>query len=718
MQFRGQAVIPGPDNNSTAEPAILDLQRYRERIGKGLPESSQVDFDEEKTTIVARNEAPLLCWANRDSFDSLCVTAKGVTIGRGAGVSIDLSDDSVSHSHAHIFNPGGLWMLSDCGSTNGIFVEGQAITAPWLLDSELSFRIGETEFWFFPGKEANADDRETDEKTRVLGQPLSPPGAPSVLMLELQSPHHQGQRIFIEKSCTLGRGSSVTRLDAEGVSAQHARIHNVGDGRFFVQDLNSTNGTRINGRLLRARSARLCDGDTLQIGCCALQAHLVAQADGPSGKLLPPATKILRFPNRFSPQEGVASDAEIGIRARPKARRRGWVAGLAALLTCLPLFLLVPIDAEVRVDAQLLPARHATISAPTATEIQALHVDHGQRVMRGELLLELSSRRLKHELAAATAQLDRLRQQAKQQEKPFRSPRLQVAHEELRRQRVMLRYALKRLKRNRAAFHQGLASKETLDEVRQAVEASRSDYRLAKARLAQARSDTRRDRVRPQDLAAVQARIEALRNTIQRLRIKAPFSGAVSLAIGHSASTQPVLAEGEVILELTSTKKLIAVAKVPAAYAALARPGKALQLELFSAMGSVAAQIEAVAPRLESDSSGFRYLALKATVANPAMELKAGQHGELLLGKARLSVLRRLRIWWQSRQSNNESPGPTSPMPSEMTPAGPERLSCSLRQLPHLDRQRDRIRGVVATAGGINRSMRASAPAVQAPVAC
>lgn len=58
--------------------------------------------------------------------------------------------------------------------------------------------------------------------------------------------------------------TDITLLD-EGISREHALILYDGeDARYTIEDLQSTNGTKVNGK--RVRSAVLEDGDELQIG--------------------------------------------------------------------------------------------------------------------------------------------------------------------------------------------------------------------------------------------------------------------------------------------------------------------------------------------------------------------------------------------------------------------------------------------------------------------
>ena len=51
----------------------------------------------------------------------------------------------------------------------------------------------------------------------------------------------------------------------EGISREHALIaFDPDEGTYVVEDLQSTNGTKVNGK--RVRSSLLADGDDLQIG--------------------------------------------------------------------------------------------------------------------------------------------------------------------------------------------------------------------------------------------------------------------------------------------------------------------------------------------------------------------------------------------------------------------------------------------------------------------
>jgi pSer/pThr/pTyr-binding forkhead associated (FHA) protein len=54
------------------------------------------------------------------------------------------------------------------------------------------------------------------------------------------------------------------RLPHRGVSGQHARLDRAEDGSWHMVDLDSTNGTAVDGR--RVTSVRLLDGSVVQMG--------------------------------------------------------------------------------------------------------------------------------------------------------------------------------------------------------------------------------------------------------------------------------------------------------------------------------------------------------------------------------------------------------------------------------------------------------------------
>lgn len=88
-------------------------------------------------------------------------------------------------------------------------------------------------------------------------------------ILRVTTGQNPGQEIALESPrCVLGRHPNCDiKLEDGSVSREHAQLTQVG-GRWYVEDLNSRNGTFLNGRIVDRRQP-LADGDEIRI--CDLQ---------------------------------------------------------------------------------------------------------------------------------------------------------------------------------------------------------------------------------------------------------------------------------------------------------------------------------------------------------------------------------------------------------------------------------------------------------------
>ena len=83
--------------------------------------------------------------ASNRSYD---LATSRILIGRETSNDIILNDLNVSRQHAQIaFEPQGVWVVTDLGSTNGTLVNGMPITRRGLADGD-RITLGMTEFVF------------------------------------------------------------------------------------------------------------------------------------------------------------------------------------------------------------------------------------------------------------------------------------------------------------------------------------------------------------------------------------------------------------------------------------------------------------------------------------------------------------------------------------------------------------------------------------------
>jgi len=105
------------------------------------------------------------------------------------------------------------------------------------------------------------------------------------LVLELPGGTIRNYLLSAERVVVGRAGDNTIRLDVDTVSSHHCELRRRGDA-FFLVDLGSTNGTRLNGETIASRSRELHDGDELRIGLdvCARFVRLIELEDPPGGE--------------------------------------------------------------------------------------------------------------------------------------------------------------------------------------------------------------------------------------------------------------------------------------------------------------------------------------------------------------------------------------------------------------------------------------------------
>lgn len=94
------------------------------------------------------------------------VTSEGVTIGRSTASSIFLDDVTVSRSHAVVEKRETEFVLRDCGSLNGTYVNSQS-AADVVLDSGDEIQIGKFHLLFVCGVMEKKIDSASIERMNI-----------------------------------------------------------------------------------------------------------------------------------------------------------------------------------------------------------------------------------------------------------------------------------------------------------------------------------------------------------------------------------------------------------------------------------------------------------------------------------------------------------------------------------------------------------------------
>ncbi len=180
------------------------------------------------------------------------------TVGREADNDIVLRDDRVSRQHVVIerATSGDSYQLIDERSTNGTRLNSAVVTKGrrYELRDGDSVELGGFHLVFKLDAAPHAAPPRPTEFVNEDVARVPPPGGPTVVEL----PNH--------RAVTVGRDpTNGVPLDHPQVSRFHARLQRLPDGVLLVRDLNSTNGTFIDGQQLHGER-RVAPGATLAFG--------------------------------------------------------------------------------------------------------------------------------------------------------------------------------------------------------------------------------------------------------------------------------------------------------------------------------------------------------------------------------------------------------------------------------------------------------------------
>lgn len=105
-----------------------------------------------------------------------------VNIGRAEYNDVVIADDSVSTAHAKLQRREGVWVLTDLGSTNGTFVDGEAVDGEVALGPGVTVRFGQVSVLFEPTDDAmgvaKGSGTQMMEPIKAPPAPMPPPPPP------------------------------------------------------------------------------------------------------------------------------------------------------------------------------------------------------------------------------------------------------------------------------------------------------------------------------------------------------------------------------------------------------------------------------------------------------------------------------------------------------------------------------------------------------------
>lgn len=127
-----------------------------------------------------------------EGTDRIFETTQQVTLGRAPEVTVFVDDPLVSRVHATLVWQGSAWVLSDNGSTNGVFVDAQRLTKPVPVDRPMLVRLGDG----VTGPVVHLVPEIRFRQSPPPARPQSPnPAGPPVRPQPNRGPDHPGREV-------------------------------------------------------------------------------------------------------------------------------------------------------------------------------------------------------------------------------------------------------------------------------------------------------------------------------------------------------------------------------------------------------------------------------------------------------------------------------------------------------------------------------------------
>ena len=267
-----------------------------DRVAFGSVEAEVIDTEGRRPTqmfrAVGQAESPAAAgpWRLAGARGTFEISGRHV-VGRDAGCDFTVPSNSVSRRHARLEVREGRLMVTDLGSANGTFVNGERVRERVVgVGDEVKFDVESfrVEGPVDPGRTslrpaAGAAATQLRGSVRAGGTTvISTPSS----RLEVVAGMEAKSFALTRPKYTVGRAAgSDIQLAEDSVSSRHAQLEKSGQG-WRLTDLQSTNGTLVNDQ--RIDSVELKPGDRIRFG----EVRVKFSQDAPQ-QALPSGTAVM-----------------------------------------------------------------------------------------------------------------------------------------------------------------------------------------------------------------------------------------------------------------------------------------------------------------------------------------------------------------------------------------------------------------------------------------
>lgn len=183
------------------------------------------------------------------------------SIGKSRSNDITLPVDSVSRYHAVIAKKRNEWVITDTFSKTGVYVNGEKIDESAVIEDGDIITVGSIPLKFLCA-EALSQASKSQIRTEAKQNNQQTNNVAYAVLVDVKT----HRPVYIKKKDVLiGRSSNADiQISIDTVSQEHARIHLTSRG-WALTDLNSHNGTKLNGRFI-TQPQLIFDEDMITFG--------------------------------------------------------------------------------------------------------------------------------------------------------------------------------------------------------------------------------------------------------------------------------------------------------------------------------------------------------------------------------------------------------------------------------------------------------------------
>ncbi len=300
---------------------------------------------------------------------------------------------------------------------------------------------------------------------------------------------------------------------------------------------------------------------------------------------------------------------------------------------------------ELRISSELkvLPQTRETVRARSKGRVKQIHVSEGDRVEKGDLILEYDTTELELERQKKERELEGERERLVILKKKDSSgpDEIRVKQQELKAAKVQEEMAKQDLSRAQELWTSGLISKEQYDRAENLLEEATAKRRKAEAELAIAikqRDQSRREttesgmgtnpEVQEAHIKELEAELAQLDDLLLRAKIYAGISGTLT-TYRFQEKVGDYLEEGAEVCEIVNDDRVVLEMPVPEKNMDVVTVGKTVKFKVRGYPDrSFLARVDEVAPVATSTPNGkSSTILVRAFVENTDNVLKPGMTG-------------------------------------------------------------------------------------------